>query len=103
MQGKDTKQKSFKTTKVSKSFTGERLTSYSGLTVVWDYIKGLNLVSKLDKLFSTAVGSCNQIFNIQIFMSVVLANLSGVHRLCHIEKFTKGPACLQVTWQRKRH
>jgi hypothetical protein len=101
MQCKDTKQKSFKPTKVLKIFTSERLTSYSVLTVVWDYINGLKLFSKLDKLFSTAVGSSIQTFNIQIFMSVVLANLSGIHRLCHIEKFTKDPLVRKLLCREK--
>ena len=39
----------FKETKISKDFTCEKLTSYSGLTVIYNYLNSLGLIKELDK------------------------------------------------------
>src|SRR5215469_8631501 len=82
---------SFKATKVEKDFTSEKLTSYSGLTVIYDYVNHLGLFSQLDRVFSTVKKNATKILNVQIFIAVILANLCGVHRLSKIAQFTEDP------------
>jgi hypothetical protein len=53
MKCKDTKKITFKQVKIEKSFTNSRLTCYSGLTVVNDYVNHLGLFSAFDEAFST--------------------------------------------------
>jgi len=88
---KSTKYLRFKATKVEKDFTSEKLTSYSGLTVINDYVNHLGLFEQLDRLFSTVKKNATQILNIQIFSAIIFANLCGVHRLINIAKFTEDP------------
>jgi len=45
---KSTKKLRFQATKVGKSFTSERLTSYSGLTVINDYVNHLGIFNELN-------------------------------------------------------
>ena len=88
---KSTKYLRFKATKVEKDFTSEKLTSYSGLTVINDYVNHLGLFEQLDRLFSTVKKNATQILNMQIFSAIIFANLCGVHRLINIAKFTEDP------------
>jgi hypothetical protein len=92
MQNKGNKKLVIRPRTVEKKFTDERLTSCAGLTSVWDYIQTIGLFSILNKTFTTLVKSnACKISDIQIFMGIILANLSGVNCLCHIERFTKDP------------
>jgi len=59
MHPKSTKKLRFKATKIEKGFTSEKLTSYSGLTVINDYANHLKLFEQLDKIFSTVKNMCN--------------------------------------------
>jgi hypothetical protein len=88
---KSTKNLSFKATKVEKNFTSEKLTSYSGLTVINDYVNHLGLFAELDHVFSTVKTNATKILNIQIFSAIVFASLCGVHRLSKIATFTEDP------------
>jgi hypothetical protein len=88
---KSTKKTRFKATKVGKDFTSEKLTSYSGLTVINDYVNYLGLFKQLDHVFSTAINNATRILNIQIFSAIIFAGLCGVHRLSKIAKFTEDP------------
>jgi hypothetical protein len=86
---KNTKILSFKTTKIGISFTAEKLTSYSGLTVINDYMNHLSLFSQLDFAFSTVKKNATKILNIQIFSAIIFASLCGVNRLSKIAQFTE--------------
>jgi hypothetical protein len=88
---KSTKKILFKETKVEKSFTAEKLTSYSGLTSINDYVNKLGLFKQLDRLFSTTVTNATKTLNIQIISVIIFANLCGICRLSRIEKFSKDP------------
>jgi len=88
---KSTKKLSFKAAKVAKSFTSENLTSYSGLTVVNDYVNHLGIFAHFDKYFSTVIMSATKILNVQIFSAIVFANICGIHRLNKISLFMKDP------------
>ena len=88
---KSTKKLQYKSTKVEKSFTSEKLTSYSGLTVINDYVGYLGLFKQLDQVFRTAKNNATKILNIQIFSAIIFANLCGVNRLSKIAKFTEDP------------
>ena len=58
---KSTKTLGFKATKVEESFTSEKLTSYSVLTVINDYANHLGLHQQLDRVFSTVINNAIKI------------------------------------------
>jgi hypothetical protein len=88
---KSTKKLRFKSTKVAKSFTSEKLTSYSGLTVINDYVNHLGVPQQLDSTFSTVKNSATKFLNVQIFSAILFASLCGVNRLSRIAIFTSDP------------
>ena len=88
---KSTKKISFKATKVEKNFTSEKLTSYSGLAVINDYVNHLGLFTQLDRVFSTVKTNATKILNTQICCAILFASLCGVNRLSRIAKFTEDP------------
>ncbi|MDR0566957.1 MAG: hypothetical protein LBG47_07990 [Prevotellaceae bacterium] len=81
----------FKPGQAGKSFTEERLTSYAGLTVLWDYLRSQGLGSELNRVFETAKANASRFCTAQLMLAVVLANLSCVRRLCRIATFTQDP------------
>ena len=91
MHHKSTKKLSFKAAKVEKSFTCENLTSYSGLTVINDYVNQLGLPQGLDQVFPTVKNNATKILNIQLFSAILFASLCGINRLSKIAKFTADP------------
>jgi len=88
---KSTKILSFRAIKVKKSFTSEKLTSYSGLSVINDYVNYLGLFKEFDHAFATVKNNATKILNVQIFNAIVFAGLCGVNRLSRIAKFTEDP------------
>jgi len=92
MRDKDTKKEvEIITGKVENNFTNERLTHYSGLGVIWDYINNKGLISLINRVFPTTWYNSLKFNNVQVLCSIVLANMSGIHRLNAIENFTKDP------------
>ena len=81
----------FKTGKADKNFTEERLTSYTGLTVVSRYIQAQGIGSLLDGLFPTTKQNVTKFSTTQIMIAVVLVSLLDVHRMNRIENFTCNP------------
>ena len=76
---------------VENNFTNERLTHYSGLGTIWDYVRSNGLIGLLNRTFPTIVHNALKFSNIQIIMSIVLGHMCGVHRLVRLENFTKDP------------
>ena len=91
MQSKVKKTIEFKAGKADKNFTNERLTSFTGLTVVSNYIQKEGLTRLLDKLFPTDDYNSTKFTNTQIFLSIVLSSMSDIHRMRRIENFTCDP------------
>jgi hypothetical protein len=79
------------TGRVKNSFTNERLTHYAGLGIAWDYISSKGLIRLLNKVFPTIQYNSTKFSNVQLLLSIVLAHLSGIHRLSRIEVFTGDP------------
>jgi len=88
---KSTQKLQFKEAKIGKNFTSEKLTSYSGLTVINDYVSHLGLFKQLDYIFSTVKNNATKVLNIQIFSAIIFASLCGINRLSKIAKFTEDP------------
>jgi hypothetical protein len=86
---KSTKKLSFKAVIISKSFTSENITSYSGLTVINDYANRFGLFELFDNQFKTVISNATKILNVQLFMGIIFANLCGIHRLSKISEFMK--------------
>ena len=91
MHPKSTKKLRFKTRKIEKSFTNENLTSYSGLTIIQDYVTHLGLFQRLDRVFSTVINNATKILNIQIFSAIIFASLCEIKCLSRIAGFTSAP------------
>ena len=92
MRGKDNKKEmEIITGRVENDFTNERLTHHAGLGVIWDYINSNGLTSLLNRIFPTIKYNSIKFSNVQVLQSIVLAHMSGVHRLSRIEDFTKDP------------
>jgi len=91
MQNKSNKTMEFKAGKADKNFTEERLTNYTGLTIVSKYIQAQGIGHLLDKLFPTTKQNATKFSTTQIMLAVVMASLSDVHRMNRIENFTCDP------------
>jgi hypothetical protein len=91
MRHKISKKISFTAGKAEKSFCSEKITSYTGLTRIWDYLCSKGVEKVFNSRFATKGSNSTKFLNVQILLSIVLANLSGVFRLSHIEKFTGDP------------
>ena len=79
MHRKSTKKLGFKATKVGKDFTAEKLTMYSGLTVINDNVNHLGLIDSLERAFPTVKNNATKISNAQIFYAAILSSLCGVN------------------------
>ena len=73
MQDKSNNTIKFRAGKADKNFTEERLTSYTGLTVVSKYIQAQGLGKLLDRLFPTVKQNATKFSSTQIMLTVVLA------------------------------
>jgi len=88
MRDKDNKNMEFRAGKADKNFTEERLTSYTGLTVVSKYVQAQGIGKLLDRLFPTVKQNATKFSTTQIMLAVVLASMADVHRMSRIENFT---------------
>ena len=91
MRDKSNKTIEFRAGKADKNFTEERLTSYTGLTVVSKYIQAQGIGKLLDRLFPTVKQNATKFSTTQIMLAVVLASMADVHRMSRIENFTCDP------------
>jgi len=92
MRGKGNKKElEILTGSVKNSFTNERLTHHAGLGIVWDYVGKKGLVRLFNRVFPTSKYNSTKFSNVQLLLSIVLAHLSGIHRLIRIETFTHDP------------
>jgi hypothetical protein len=96
MHRKSTKKLRYKEIKISQGLTSEKLTSYTGLTVINNYVNQIGLFKQLDQVFTTIKHNATKILNIQIFSAIIFASLSGVNRLSKIAKFTEDPLVSQL-------
>ena len=81
----------YKATKVGKSFTSEKSTSYSGLIVINDYVNQLGLFGDLYRMFSIVKNNATKILHAQLFSMIIFVCLCGINRLSRIAKFTQDP------------
>ena len=88
MQDKDTKTISFPVNSVRKAFSPEQLTSYSGLSVITDFIKHSGVYEQFYKLFATRRHSASRFSTVQILSGILLASFCGVYRVSPIANFT---------------
>lgn len=87
---KNTKKLSkFKSNIIKHSFTGTKLTQYSGLSSIMKYLNKLKLGHDINLIFPTIMYNACKFSNAQVLLSVVLASLAGVHRLKRIAHFTR--------------
>jgi hypothetical protein len=72
---KDNKKLEFRAGKAGKSFTEERLTSRTVLTVIRYYVCSQGLARQLNRVFETVKTNASRFCNVQILTSIVPANL----------------------------
>lgn len=86
---KITKNKLNGNTKVLKSsFTGNKLTQYSGLNKVSQYLRKQNIGKELNDMFKTRWHNSTKFGTDHILLSIILASIAGVNRLSRIANFT---------------
>lgn len=74
--------------KIKKTFSGKRITKYSGLEPVINYIKATGIIKMIETLFPSKIYNATKHTNVQILLSIVLSSLSNINRMCRIENFT---------------
>lgn len=87
MKGKN-KTVKFQSKSIKSSFTGSRMTLYSGLAPIMKFFKRDNIAKELNHLFPTEGQNAMKFSKLQLMLSVILASLSGVNRLTRIAVFT---------------
>jgi len=86
---KNTKKKLLNQSKVVKaSFTGSNITKYSGLNTVAKYMNRQNIVKSISTYFPTQRHNATKFGVNQILMSITLASISGINRICRIAAFS---------------
>jgi hypothetical protein len=94
---KNTKKRvKFQSQNIKCSFTGHNLTKYSGLSPIMRFIKKHNIAKSLDEIFPTIQHNATKFSNVQIFLSIILASLSGVNRMVRIAHFTRDSLVLAL-------
>lgn len=79
---------SHRSKKINCSFTGSKLTQYSGLTPIMRYFNKLGIGHTLNKMFPTVRYNSTKFTDSQVLTSVILASLSGINRMSRIANFT---------------
>jgi len=77
--------------KIKASFTGGRLTNYSGIWPIFKFMQRLKVIEHLEHSIHLPVGDNALYATGQILNSIVLGVLSGLNRICKIESFTHDP------------
>lgn len=86
---KNTKKKLNNQSKVVKaSFTGSNITKYSGLNTVAKYMNHQNIVKSISACFPTQRYNATKFGVNQILLSITLASISGINRICRIAAFS---------------
>ena len=76
---------------VKHSFTGGKITMYSGLNVVADFLNRQGIIKALSELFPTKLYNATKFLNAQVLMSIILSSLAGINRISRISNFTRDP------------
>lgn len=78
----------YKEKKISHSFTGSKLTKYSGLSPIMKYINKEKIGIKLNELLPTEKNNSTKFSNVQIILGLLLGSMSGINRASKITNFT---------------
>ena len=93
---KNTKNKLTGNTKVIKStFTGNKLTQYSGLNAVSKYLRKQNIGKEIKNIFPTTWHNSTKFGVNQVLLSIIFASLAGINRMSRIANF-KNDTLLQI-------
>ena len=76
---------------VQNSFTGHRITKYSGLNPIVKYSERTHFGKQLLKVFPNVVENASQFSDIQLIQMYIFAMVCKVNRLSHIETFSTDP------------
>jgi len=86
---KNTKKKLNSQSRVVKAtFTGSNITKYSGLNTVAKFMNRQNIVKSISACFPTQRYNATKFGVNQILMSITLASISGISRICKIAAFS---------------
>jgi len=77
-----------KSAAIKKTFSGKRITKYSGLEPIMNYIKTTGIIKKIETLFPSKIYNATKHTNVQILLSIILSSMSNINRMCRIENFT---------------
>ena len=80
-----------KTPKINHSFTGERLTCYSGLSLLSSFMEKLEVNKNLDRIFPTKNHNSLKFKTVQLLMLGIFASFTGVSKLNKIKNLSADP------------
>ena len=93
---KNTEKISYKTKEIKHSFSGGMMTKYSGLSPIMQYINKEKIGKELNEIFPTVKSNATKYSEAQILLGLLLASLSGVHRVVRISNFTSDSLVKQL-------
>ncbi len=89
---KNTNKKQINKTRVVKySFTGGKITKFSGLNILAKFMNRQKIPHSMGKLFPTVFYNTTKFSSVQILMSIIYASLAGINRMSRIANFTQNP------------
>ena len=81
---------------IKHSFTGKKLTAYSGLSPINQFLQKLDLRAELNRLFRTQEYNSLKFLNVHILLAVIFGSLCGINRLSRITNMTADPLVMQL-------
>lgn len=81
---------------IENSFTGEQLTSYSGINPLSKFIDKTGMRKKLNRLFPTTEYKTLKFLNVQVLLSILFASLAGVNRISRITNMSSDPLIMKL-------
>ena len=74
---------------IKRSFSAGKITQYSGLVWVGDFIKKHNLEKQFDKMFPTRLYNATKFSDTQVLLAFIFGFFSGINRISRISNFTQ--------------
>ncbi len=81
---------------IENSFTGERLTAFSGLNPLGKFIDKIGIRKELNTLFPTTEYKTLKFLDVQILLSIIFASLAGINRLNRITHMSSDPLVMKL-------
>lgn len=78
------------------SFTGKKLTAYSGLSPIKKFLSKIGIADDLNRLFPSSQYNSLKFITAQIMMAVMFGSFCGINRLSRITNMTADPLVMKL-------